>query len=74
MNDEYRVVNSEDEFEKYKQLIMEGEVEEELNEYLIKAFGSTYNSELQEKVKQVYNQQGLSLKDESWKDHKSIKG
>lgn len=65
MNDEYRVVNSEDEFEKYKQLIMEGEVEEELNEYLIKAFGSTYNSELQEKVKQVYNQQGLSLKDES---------
>ncbi|XP_015168633.1 uncharacterized protein [Solanum tuberosum] len=59
--DDYGVLNSEDEFDQDTQSMEENEEEEEeTTAHLIKAFGSTFHSEYQEEIQEATNQQGLS--------------
>ncbi|KAH0665188.1 hypothetical protein KY290_027465 [Solanum tuberosum] len=59
--DEYGVDISEDEYDQDTQSIDDNEDEEEgINNHLIKAFGSIFHTENEEKVKEVTGKQGLS--------------
>lgn len=58
------MINSEDEYDQDTQSIDENEDEEEqIDEQLIKAFGSTVNSDFQDEVQKATNKQGLSQKE-----------
>lgn len=59
-NDKYEVVNSEDEMDKDILPVTEHDEDDEICEQLIKYFNSTYDSDLQEEIHQVSQEQRLS--------------
>lgn len=55
INDVYKVINHEDKFEQDNQSSDENADEEEAtSEHLIMAFGSTYNRDVHEEIREVY--------------------
>lgn len=58
--DEYNVIDFEDEFDKDTLPMEELEDVEEIINHITQAFGSTYDTTMQEEVQQISAQQGLS--------------
>ncbi|MCD7449131.1 hypothetical protein HAX54_049493 [Datura stramonium] len=76
LDDEYRVIHSEDEFDQDSQYIgdqeVEDEEEEETSKQVIRTFGPTVHSEQQNEIQQASAKQGLSPRKHQDKAQSSI--
>jgi len=69
-NDDYRVVNYEEEYDPDQ--LEEQEDDDETSAHLLKAFGSTMNSDCQDEIQQVTQKAGLSPRGQKEKKKKKI--